>query len=553
MGNDIAAAPSFVLTHTYTDRCKNALLGKNGDRGILIGVVIAVVAGFFLAMFINPSMITKTESVLRFISNNQATLCAISAIILAIGLSIILGGAVRKDQNKKALALAPVPVAIPVQQPPAPIPVPVPPIARAVVQAPPPALVQPQHQAQPQPQAKAQASPPKIPESLAERAAYLERRNEFYAAAKCYKSLHKWHEALRNLNQLVANPKIIKFKSEVLLKKMKEVAGIGSVSLEDMEKLGTFIENNKDKYKGRFHRVSTKQEGIELAKTLEFYPDGSIYILLNHSDPQTNRPLPGSDKVVGKGSFGTVKFCINYVNCEICVRKSERVMRADKNWPGGFQDMTFYQEREKKVHEALKHIRCVPKVYQTQIYEGKENKEYKGPRNREKRITIMPYYMGGTLSSYKPEMDYRKAVTTILNTLIEIQEKGITHRDIKEANTLVTRDLTPCIADFGLACRSCDQDASSCCGTEQYIPPEIRELRNAGKPHDSQIRTYNKKFDVYSTAILFRGLSKQIAPHDQQLSSLISQLSQYMSNPKFNERPTLQEALIRWNKLLAGG
>jgi serine/threonine protein kinase len=49
----------------------------------------------------------------------------------------------------------------------------------------------------------------------------------------------------------------------------------------------------------------------------------------------------------------------------------------------------------------------------------------------------------------------------------------ILHRDIKPGNVLVTHDLHPLIADFGLACRLGEDDARSGEGTQNYMAPEL--------------------------------------------------------------------------------
>lgn len=58
----------------------------------------------------------------------------------------------------------------------------------------------------------------------------------------------------------------------------------------------------------------------------------------------------------------------------------------------------------------------------------------------------------------------------ILEVLNYLSEKGISHRDLKLDNIMISRDLSIKLIDFGFSIKS-NQMVSDFCGTPHYISP----------------------------------------------------------------------------------
>lgn len=68
-----------------------------------------------------------------------------------------------------------------------------------------------------------------------------------------------------------------------------------------------------------------------------------------------------------------------------------------------------------------------------------------------------------------------KLIVPVLQAMGVAHKKGVIHRDIKPANILVTKDLVPKVADFGLARLESDKDremTGMVMGTQNYASPE---------------------------------------------------------------------------------
>jgi serine/threonine protein kinase len=76
----------------------------------------------------------------------------------------------------------------------------------------------------------------------------------------------------------------------------------------------------------------------------------------------------------------------------------------------------------------------------------------------------------------------------ILQGIHHIHEKRVAHRDIKPENIVISHDGTMMITDFGLAARQCGwasgSGANTCCGTLQYMAPELACRRAHGMAVD---------------------------------------------------------------------
>ena len=83
---------------------------------------------------------------------------------------------------------------------------------------------------------------------------------------------------------------------------------------------------------------------------------------------------------------------------------------------------------------------------------------YDVSRKGETEYIVMELIEGITLKQYmerRGQMDWREAlhfITQIMRGLSHAHSRGIIHRDIKPQNTMILRDGSVKVADFGIAC-----------------------------------------------------------------------------------------------------
>ena len=86
-------------------------------------------------------------------------------------------------------------------------------------------------------------------------------------------------------------------------------------------------------------------------------------------------------------------------------------------------------------------------------------------------------------------------VQDICSALPFAHDQGVLHRDIKPENVVISHNDTMMITDFGLAARGCGwtsgSGAGTCCGTLQYMAPELA----CRQPHGMAV-------DMWSLGIL---------------------------------------------------
>jgi serine/threonine protein kinase len=127
---------------------------------------------------------------------------------------------------------------------------------------------------------------------------------------------------------------------------------------------------------------------------------------------------------------------------------------------------------EKDILEKLQHPGIVRLLDHTETTDGR-------------LVLVMKLISGGNLKQYLverggelTEAEAVRLVSTIVETLMHVHQRGILHLDLKPENILLEHSVTdgsvvPLLADFGLsAVRERDTTSSAPHGTVRYMPPE---------------------------------------------------------------------------------
>jgi serine/threonine protein kinase len=95
----------------------------------------------------------------------------------------------------------------------------------------------------------------------------------------------------------------------------------------------------------------------------------------------------------------------------------------------------------------------------------------------------------------------------LISGLHHLHSFGVSHRDIKPDNILLTEDFTLKIADFGMCGikEAIDTKFTDRIGTEAYQPPEVRHC-TASTPYDGAAA------DVFSSGVTFFAMARGYPP-----------------------------------------
>ncbi|XP_054552475.1 MAP/microtubule affinity-regulating kinase 4-like [Talpa occidentalis] len=94
-------------------------------------------------------------------------------------------------------------------------------------------------------------------------------------------------------------------------------------------------------------------------------------------------------------------------------------------------------------------------------------------------MLVMELAKGGDLEGYLnergrlPESEARRIFRQVLSALSYCHSKGVAHRDLKPENLLMDDNGNIKLADFGLSVRCADEGLSTCCGSPEFLAPEI--------------------------------------------------------------------------------
>ncbi|KAG7442596.1 kinase-like protein [Guyanagaster necrorhizus] len=220
----------------------------------------------------------------------------------------------------------------------------------------------------------------------------------------------------------------------------------------DLIAFGTAMPQDSEDYRFVFHTHTTD---------LQEFDRGELYLHYEISHK------------LGSGSFGTV-------SKGMCLATGEwvaiKVITPPKSFGKGSVKMCVNMAREVSIMSNIKH---------PNICELKDafHHEHDGSLN-----LVMELVRGGDLYAHiqaglVDDEDAARFITwQICDALAYLHSHGITHRDVKPDNILLTDDLPPIVklADFGLAKIVDDYTMlRTDCGTPEYNPPEVyREAAN---------------------------------------------------------------------------
>jgi len=131
---------------------------------------------------------------------------------------------------------------------------------------------------------------------------------------------------------------------------------------------------------------------------------------------------------------------------------------------------------------------------------------------------VMDYYPGGDLFERITKCglycssEAARLMRKLLSALAHLHRRGIVHRDVKCENVLLTHDMSPVLADFGIASFLSDHDnMKRRCGSPGYAAPEVLH----GNP-------YTEKIDVFGAgAALYFVLTGQSPFRGDDLPSIL--------------------------------
>ncbi|XP_068739100.1 testis-specific serine/threonine-protein kinase 3-like [Montipora capricornis] len=279
------------------------------------------------------------------------------------------------------------------------------------------------------------------------------------------------------------------------------------------------------------HRIYRRRNGSQIGEDQETFLRSHGYEL--------------GDKI-GKGTYADVKkaYSVNNSN-EVAVKIVNKRESAS-----GSSDR--FLKREIEILKWMNHKNVI-RVFD--LLEGKDQ-----------FFIIMELAPKGDLLSLLqernklPEDEAKVMFKSIIDGVLHCHKKGVTHRDLKLENILLSEDYQPIVTDFGFAryigsTKAQRKRSTTFCGSYSYVAPEI--LR--GIPYDGMAS------DVWSLGVVLYTMVCGRFPFDDSdpkqllqqttsgkleypttvrltLSPQIRDLIGKMLTPQVNERITLQEA-----------
>lgn len=269
-----------------------------------------------------------------------------------------------------------------------------------------------------------------------------------------------------------------------------------------------------------------------LARYLSALPGAKSRLVLAASDHPFGMRWNGGTKYnvvgcLGKGAFATVYKLATKIDGQVFAAKELDKKRFAKT---NASDMKF--DNEIQIMKDLRH----PNIVQYEDYYEHGEWVY----------IIMEIVPGGDLSAYMrkrgpmPEPMVQNMTRQILHALAYLHARGITHRDIKPDNILISEmePLQVKLSDFGLSKCVANQETflKTFCGTLLYCAPEIypgyasydkgasKKRRRLG---ESPAKRYSERVDMWSFgAVLFHVLCNHapitvVARHEDEDKAML--------------------------------
>ncbi|KAL0211331.1 hypothetical protein P9112_009629 [Eukaryota sp. TZLM1-RC] len=203
-------------------------------------------------------------------------------------------------------------------------------------------------------------------------------------------------------------------------------------------------------------------------------------------------------KVIGKGSFGKVFLVKKKDSEEIFAMKVLHKAKVIE------KQQVEHTRTEREVLQRIRHPFIVPLHYAFQT--------------KEKLYMVMDYISGGELFFHlKNEVRFsedrvRLYAAELVLVIEYLHSLNVIYRDLKPENILLGTDGHICLTDFGLSKAHVigDKDASTFCGTPEYLAPEI--LKDSG---------HGKNVDWWSLGTLLYEMLTGLPPFYSQNQSLM--------------------------------
>lgn len=232
--------------------------------------------------------------------------------------------------------------------------------------------------------------------------------------------------------------------------------------------------------------------------------------------------------LVGAGSFARVFRAVNLTNNQVVALKVLR-KRYSEN-PECYRQFL----REGQLGMVLRHPNIVP-VFDVSSYNGTH-------------YLVMEFVEGQNLREF---LKIRKKLEPLEATRIMIDiasgldyafRQGLTHRDLKLSNVLISSEGTAKLVDFGLA--TVDEYLES---TLPEVPPNARAIDYAALEKLTGVSRNDPRSDIFFTGCMFYHLLSGTAP----LSETKDRLKR-MNKNRFYEIPPIQERDKTVPRLLTG-
>lgn len=221
------------------------------------------------------------------------------------------------------------------------------------------------------------------------------------------------------------------------------------------------------------------------------------------------------DKVLGKGSFGTVIEAVNAQDETDHVA----VKKVDKAKAGTAEVKLL--EREVSILKSISHPYIINLI---RVFETPTTMYLV----QEKCDCELGTYLSNQKENKLKETACQNVIRQTAKALYYLHRKGIIHRDLKCENILVVKsqtsnikDIEMRITDFGLAVVSSQEFQESTCGTPLYMAPEI--LRR---------HSYSLQCDIWSLGIIAYRIMTGLFPFQNNLTE--AELTEKIKGGKFD-------------------